>query len=79
MRLIGCDAETFLAILFILRIIAVEPEYFALPLERKDVCRDPVEKPPVVRDHNGATGKIHKRLFEGPERVDVEVVRRFVQ
>ena len=41
--------------------------------------RDPVEKPPVVADDDGAAGEVEDRLFERPQRIDVEIVRRLVE
>jgi hypothetical protein len=45
----------------------------------EDVRRDPVEEPPVVRDHDGAAREVEQALLECSERVDVEIVRRLVE
>ncbi len=47
--------------------------------EGKDVRRDAVEEPAVVRDHDGAAGEVEQRLFERTQGVDVEVVGRLVE
>ena len=41
--------------------------------------RDPVEEPPVVADHDDAAGEPQERLLEGAQRIDVEIVGRFVE
>src|SRR5262249_55428983 len=58
---------------------ALEPDRLAVPLEGEDVGRDAVEKPAVVRDHDGAARELEQRLLERAQRVDVEVVRRLVE
>src|SRR3989339_1172696 len=77
--LAGRRAEARLAVRFVLGIVPLEPDNGAVPLKGEDVRREPVEKPAVVADDDRAAGKILQRLFEGPHRVDVEVVRRFVE
>ncbi len=38
-----------------------------------------VEEPAVVGDDHGAAGEVLEALFQGAERVDVQVVGRFVE
>src|SRR5262249_5918698 len=59
--------------------IALEPFHVALALERQDMRGDPVEKPAVVADDDGAAGEIFQSFLERPQRFDVEIVRRFVE
>ena len=43
------------------------------------MCADAVEEPAVVADDDGAAGEGFKTFFQGAERVDVDVVGRFVE
>ena len=43
------------------------------------MCADAVEEPAVVRDDDGASGEGFEALFQGAERVHVNVVRRLVE
>ena len=51
----------------------------AVALEGEHVGGDAVEEPAVVADDDGATGKILQRLFQRAQRIDVEIVGRFVE
>ena len=79
MGLRGGFTESFLFIRFILRVIAIEPDNFAVPLKSQDVGRDPVEKPAVVADDDGTTPEVFKGLFQRPQRIHGEVIGRLVQ
>src|SRR5688572_17187817 len=59
--------------------VPLEPHDFRVPLERENVRRDPVEKPPIVRDDDRAPRELQQRLLERAQRVDVEIVRRLVE
>jgi len=39
----------------------------------------PVQEPPVVTDHDCATGELQKRVLEGTQGLDVEVVGGLVE
>src|ERR1041385_3446927 len=41
--------------------------------------RDAIEEPAIVRNHENAPGEPEQRLLERAQRVDVEVVRGFVE
>ena len=47
--------------------------------EGQHVSRDPVEEPAVVADDDGATREFQERFFQRPQRVDVQIVGRFVE
>jgi hypothetical protein len=51
----------------------------AVAFEGKDVSRDTIEEPAIVADDNGAAGEILERLFQRTQRIDVEIVGRFVE
>ena len=79
MGLIGVGSQPLFAALLIDVEIAFADMHIAITLKGDDVRRQPIEKPPVVRDHHHAAGKIGDSLFKLPKRVDVEIVRRFVK
>ena len=56
-----------------------EPDDLAVALEGEHVRGDAVEEPAVVADDHDAAGEVQQRFFERPQRVDVEVVGRFVE
>src|SRR6267378_6801836 len=68
-----------LEVLGVLAITPLKPHRLRIPLEREYVRRDAVQKPAIVRDDNGASREIDQRLFERAQRVDVEIVRGFVE
>src|SRR4026208_518187 len=71
-----------LPLLEILRVVTIgplEPYRLRVSLEREDVRRDAIEKPAVVRDHNGTSRKVAQRFLERSQRIDVQIVRRLVQ
>ena len=51
----------------------------AVPFEGQDVRGDAVEEPAIVADDDHAAGEVQDRFFQGPQRVDVEIVGRFVE
>ena len=59
--------------------VALEPAHLRVALEREHVRGDAVQKPPVVRHHDGTARKREQRLLQRPQRVDVEVVGRLVE
>ncbi len=78
-RLVGVDAEAFAALLFVGLEVAFAPVDVAVAFEGEDVRGDAVQKPAVVADHDHAAGVVEDRLFERPQRIDVEVVGRLVE
>src|SRR5664279_5191744 len=79
MRAIGLGAEALVAVGLVVLIVAFVPDDLAVALEREHVRRDAVEEPAVVADDDGAAAEREERLFEGAQRVDVEVVRGLVE
>src|SRR4051794_8885876 len=77
--LIGSGAELAVAEFLVLGEVAFEPADLAVALEGEDVRRDPVEEPAVVADDHRAAGERLEPGLQGPQRVDVEIVRRLVQ
>src|SRR5262245_49840466 len=79
MRLLGILAAPLLEVLDVLRVVALEPHYLAVALESEDVGRDAVQEPAVVGDDDGAAREREQRFFQCAQRLDVEVVGRFVE
>ena len=73
------DPETFFSIFFIIGKVAGKEIHNAFALKRHNVRADSVEKPAVVRDHDGAAPKFKQCFFERAHGIDVEVVRRLVE
>src|SRR5687767_10982251 len=63
MRLFRCHAQPLLAIRLILRIVAIEPNHFAVAFECQDMGRDTIEKPAIMGNYHGAAGEILQRLL----------------
>src|SRR5579872_2440571 len=72
------DAEAALLVLFVVGEIALEPLDMAVAFESQHVRGDAVEEEAVVARDEGAAGEVDERLFQRPQRVDVEVVGRLV-
>ena len=68
-----------LALFFVGLEVAFAPVDVAVPFEGQDVRGHAVEEPAVVADDDHAAGEVEDRFFQGPQRVDVQVVRRFVE
>src|SRR5665213_1138589 len=79
MGLVSVRAETLMAIGFVVREVSFEPADDRVVLEREDVRGDPIQEPAIVTDHDDAAGKREKSVFQCAERIDVEVVRWFVE
>src|SRR5438105_14535464 len=79
MRLVGFLAETLLALRFIGLVIPFTPDRFAVAFKGENMRDDAVEEPAVVADDHGAAAEAQKRLFQGPQRIHVQVVGRLVE
>src|SRR5579885_2897724 len=77
--LVGLGAEAALPIGLVVLVVALEPHDLAVALEGEDVGRDAVEEPAVVADHHDTAWKVHDRILERAERIDVEIVGGLVQ
>src|SRR5215212_7947857 len=79
MRLVGRRAELPVPERLVVADVSFEPPNLAVALEREDVGRDPVEEPAVVADDDHTAGEALEPRLQGPQRVDVEIVRRLVE
>jgi hypothetical protein len=71
--------EPALLVFLVVLEVALEPFDMAVALEGEDVGRDTVEEPAIMADDHGAAGEVLQRLFQRPQRVDVEIVGRLVE
>src|SRR5262249_7468270 len=72
-------AELALLVVLVLAEVALEPTHLAVALEGEHMGGDAVEEPTVVADHDRTSGERLETGLERPQRVDVEVVRGFVE
>src|SRR3954449_7858740 len=75
----GLDAEPLDFVLLVVLEVALEPEPLRVALVGEDVRRHPVQEPPVVADHDGATRELEQRALQAGQRLDVEVVGGLVE
>src|ERR1022692_5219790 len=66
-------------VLHVFLIVALEPDYLRVPIERKDVRGDAIEKPAIMRYDNCAAREGDQRFLERAQSLDVQIVRRFVE
>src|SRR5690242_18374418 len=69
--LVSVRTLSTLQVLDVTLVVAFVPDRLAVALECQDVRRNTVEEPPVVRDDDGAAGKVEERYFKRAQRVDV--------
>src|SRR5262245_17994980 len=72
-------AEAALLVLLVIFEIALEPLDVAVALEGQNVGGNAIEKEAVVADDDGAPREILERRFERGQRLDIEVVGRFIE
>src|SRR5262249_2628162 len=60
-------------------VVALAPNGLAVPLEGEDVRGDPIEEPAVVTNDDDAAAEAQEGVFQGAERVHVEVVGGLVE
>ena len=78
-RLLCLLTQAAFAVGVVVVVIAFEPLHMTIALERHDVGGDTVEEPAVMADDHGAARELQQRVFQRPQRIDVEVVGRLVE
>ena len=78
-RVVSRGAEAAPAVGLVVSVVSCKPHSLRGAFECQDVSRDTVQEPAVVTDDDGASGEFEQRVLERAERVDIEVVRRFVE
>ena len=79
MRRVSADAEALAAVFFVLCIVAVKEADFGIVLEGKNMCRNAVKEPAVMADYQRAADEVFKPFLKCADRVDVQVVGRFIK
>ena len=51
----------------------------AFALEGQNVRRYPIEKPAIVGNDEYRAGKVEQSFFQGSQRLDIQIVGRFIQ
>lgn len=76
---IGLRPQTFGALLFVDPIVTFTPDHRALWFKSQNMCRDSIKEPTIMADHNRAAAEIGQAFFEGPQGIDIQIVRGFVK
>ena len=79
MRPVSFRPESPTTIGFVVLVVPLEPHHPAVTLEGEHVRGDAIEEPPIVADDDGTACVVEERFFEGPERIDVQVVGWLVE
>jgi len=66
-------------IFFVIGVSAFEEIYLRITFKSQDMCCNPVEEPPVVRDNHGASRKVFEAFFQRAECVYVNIIGRLIQ
>ena len=72
-------SQTPLTILLVSLIVALEPRHPPIAFEGQNVRCDPIEKPTVMADNDGAACEVEQRLFKGTQSIYVEVISWLVE
>src|SRR5665213_1697956 len=64
---------------FVVTEVTLVPNHLAVSFERENVGGDAIEEPPIVADHDRASGEVEERVLERSQGVDVEIVGGFVK
>src|SRR5690606_19444118 len=77
-RTLGIGTQTPLLVGLVFLVVALEELHVRVAFESQDVRGDAVQEPAVMRDDHGAAGELQQRIFQRTQRLDVQVVGRFV-
>ncbi len=78
-RLVGGGAEASMAVFLVCLVVAFKPQDLAVAFEGENVRRDAIEEPAIVADHHRTAAEIHERFFQCSQRINVEIVRWFIE
>ena len=79
MRRLGRRPESCFSINFVVGIVPLKPNNFTITLERENMRRDSIEKPPIVRDDHCTPREIKKRILKSTKRIDIEIIRGLIE
>ena len=78
-RLIRLNAQSPLAIRFIIGVIALKPQYLRIAFKGQNMGRNPIQKPAIMGDNHRATGKGQQGFFQCPQGFHIQIIGRFIQ
>ena len=78
-RTVGFGTQALFAVDFVHLVVAFEPVGLAVAFKRQDVGRDSVKEPAVVADDHCTPAEVLQTFFQRTQRVDIKIVRWFVQ
>ena len=76
---VGVGTQSLVSEFFVDLVGSFAPDDLAVSFEGQDVRREPIEEPAIVADDHGTTREIVETFFQRAERIDIEVVGRFVE
>ena len=79
MGIVGVVTEAPAPVFHVVRIVAFEPGHGTVALEGQNVSRNAIEKPAVVGYHDGAAREVEYGFCQSTQRLDVEIIGRFVE
>ena len=79
MGLVGLHTYAIAALSFVGLEVSFAPVNITVTLESQNVSRDPIEEPSIVRDDHDAANEAEDRFLEGSQRIDIQIVGRFVE
>jgi hypothetical protein len=75
----GLVSEALVLVVLVLAVVAGIEIPLRVAFGGQDVRADAVQEPAVVRDHHARPGEFGEGIFERTQRLNVEIVRRFVE
>ena len=79
MWLVGLHTYSIAALSFVRLKVSFAPVNVTVTLESQNVRRDSIEEPSIVRDYHDAANEAEDRFLEGSQRIDIQIVGRFVE
>src|SRR4051812_29951123 len=73
------NAQSFLEISFVLRVIPVKEFHFRIAFKRQNMRTDAVQEPAIMGDDHRTHTELKERFFKRSHCVYVEIVRRFIE
>ena len=77
--LVGGNAETFAALLFVGLVIPFAPMDVGVSFKGENMGSDSVEEPAIMADHHDTADEVQDRLFQRTQGINIKIVRRFVE
>lgn len=79
MGFIGTNSDSFATLLLVGCKVSIADVYVAISFKCNNMRGESIEKPAIVGNHNDATSKVGNTFFERTQRINVEIIRRFIE